>query len=60
MRRTLETFGYKVLTANDRTEALAIYAHKNNEISVVLTDMVIPFMDGPATIRALHRMNPKV
>lgn len=48
------------IAANDRTEALAIYAHKNNEISVVLTDMVIPFMDGPATIRALHRMNPKV
>jgi len=26
----------------------------------VLTDMVMPFMDGPATIRALQRMNPKV
>jgi len=22
--------------------------------------MVMPFMDGPATIRALHRMNPNV
>jgi len=57
---TLETFGYKVLTANDGTEALALYADKKNEIAVVLTDMVMPFMDGPATIRALHRMNPGV
>ena len=59
-RSTLETFGYTVLTASDGTEALALYADKKNEIAVVLTDMVMPFMDGPATIRALQRMNPKV
>ena len=59
-RGTLETFGYNVLTASDGTEALALYADKKNEIAVVLTDMVMPFMDGPATIRALQRMNPKV
>jgi PAS domain S-box-containing protein len=59
-RGTLETFGYKVMTASDGTEALAIYADHKNEIEVVLTDMVMPFMDGPATIRALQRMNPGV
>ena len=59
-RGTLETFGYTVLTASDGTEALAHYADKKNEIAAVLTDMVMPFMDGPATIRALQRMNPKV
>jgi PAS domain S-box-containing protein len=59
-RGTLETFGYNVLTASDGTEALALYADKKNEIAVVLTDMVMPFMDGPATIRALQRMNPHV
>ncbi|HEV8426316.1 MAG TPA: PAS domain S-box protein [Pyrinomonadaceae bacterium] len=59
-RGTLETFGYSVVTAADGTEALAIYADRKNEIAVVLTDMVMPFMDGPATIRALHRMNPEV
>jgi PAS domain S-box-containing protein len=59
-RGTLETFGYEVLTAADGTEALALYADKKNEIAVVLTDMVMPFMDGPATIRALQRMNPGV
>lgn len=59
-RGTLETFGYRVLTASDGTEALALYADKKNEIAAVLTDMVMPFMDGPATIRALQRMNPNV
>lgn len=59
-RGTLETFAYTVMTASDGTEALALYADKKNEIAIVLTDMVMPFMDGPATIRALQRMNPRV
>jgi PAS domain S-box-containing protein len=57
---TLETFGYRVLTANDGTEAVATYADNKSDIAVVLTDMMMPFMDGPATIRALQRMNPDV
>lgn len=59
-RGTLEAFGYQVLTASDGTEALAVYADRKNDVAVVLTDMVMPFMDGPATIRALKKMNPKV
>lgn len=57
---TLETFGYRALTASDGTEAIALYAQHKNDIAVVLTDMLMPFMDGPATIRALQKMNPKV
>ena len=59
-RSTLETFGYRVLTANDGTEAIALYADRKNEVAVVLTDMMMPFMDGPATIRALQKMNRAV
>jgi CheY-like chemotaxis protein len=59
-RGTLETFGYAVLTASDGTEALALYADNKNEIAVVLTDMMMPFMDGTATIRALQKMDPAV
>jgi PAS domain S-box-containing protein len=57
---TLETFGYRVLTASDGTEAVALYAEHRNEVAVVLTDMLMPFMDGPATIRALLKMEPGV
>lgn len=59
-RGTLETFGYRVLVASDGTEAVALYAEKKDEIQVVLTDMMMPFMDGLATIRALRRLNPHV
>ncbi len=59
-RSTLETFGYGVVTASDGTEAVALYAEHRNKIAVVLTDMLMPFMDGPATIRALQKMNSEV
>jgi PAS domain S-box-containing protein len=59
-KATLETFGYRVLTAADGTEALGLYAQHREEVAGVLTDMMMPFMDGPATIRALQKMNPQV
>lgn len=57
---TLETFGYQVLTAADGTEAVATYAQRKSEVALVITDMMMPFMDGLATIRALKRLNPQV
>ena len=57
---TLEMHGYRALTASDGTEAVALYAQHKDEIKVVLTDMMMPYMDGPATIRALQKMNPRV
>jgi hypothetical protein len=59
-RSTLETYGYKVITANDGVEALALYALKREEIRVVLMDMVMPIMDGTASIRALRKIDPQV
>ena len=58
--QTLQAFGYRVLTATDGAEALAIYAQKKDEIAVVLTDMTMPILDGLATIRALLRINPQI
>jgi two-component system cell cycle sensor histidine kinase/response regulator CckA len=57
---SLEKFGYKVLTAVDGTDALAIYAQQAPKISAVLTDIAMPYMDGVATIRALKKINPGV
>jgi CheY-like chemotaxis protein len=56
----LETYGYRALTAADGTEAVALYAQHKDEIEVVLTDLMMPYMDGPVTIRALQKLNPKV
>ena len=58
--QTLQAFGYRVVTATDGADALAIYVQHKDEIAVVLTDMMMPVMDGAATIQALTRINPGV
>ncbi|HEX5085953.1 MAG TPA: ATP-binding protein, partial [Blastocatellia bacterium] len=58
--RILETFGYRVLTADNGATALAVFAGHKDEIGVVITDMMMPVMDGLKTIRALRKLNPQV
>ena len=60
IRVTLEANQYKVLTASDGTEAVALFAQRGSEIKAVLVDIMMPYMDGPATVRALQRMDPSV
>jgi PAS domain S-box-containing protein len=59
-RQTLDNFGYRVLLAADGAEAAATYADHLQEIAIVLTDMMMPIMDGTATIHVLKRINPAV
>ncbi len=59
-RSTLERFGYRVLLAQNGTEAVALYAMQRSEIAAVITDMAMPVMDGAATIVALRTINPAV
>jgi PAS domain S-box-containing protein len=57
---SLETYGYKVLTASDGIEAIAVYAQHKEEINLVLMDMMMPQMDGLTTIRTLRKIEPHV
>jgi len=57
---TLERFGYRTLAADNGATALGIFASHKEEISVVITDMMMPVMDGPVTIRALRKLNPQI
>jgi len=59
-RQTLEAFGYRVVTATDGADAAAAFGRAGGDVAVVLTDLSMPIMDGPTTIRALRRMDPKV
>ena len=59
-KEMLETHGYRVLTAKDGPEAVATFSAHREEIKGVLTDMLMPFMDGPATIRVLKKLDPNV
>jgi PAS domain S-box-containing protein len=55
---TLTNAGYQVLTARDGAEALALYAQRWRDIQLVLTDLVMPGLDGVATIQGMRRLNP--
>src|SRR5262249_30262680 len=59
-RETLSAFGYRVMVAGDGAEAMAVFVAHKDEVKVVITDMMMPYMDGPATIRALRRLDQNV
>ncbi|HEY1123008.1 MAG TPA: PAS domain S-box protein, partial [Haloferula sp.] len=58
--RTLESFGYNVFLVANGNEALEVFLQHHHEIPVVITDMMMPGMDGVAVIRALEQINPHV
>jgi PAS domain S-box-containing protein len=57
---TLEAYGYRALSARDGAEGVAVYAEHKQEIRAVITDIMMPIMDGTATVLALKRINPHV
>jgi PAS domain S-box-containing protein len=58
-RQILESYSYKVLTAADGTEAITKFVEMKADVRLVITDMMMPYMDGAATIRAIRRIDPK-
>ncbi len=57
-RATLEKFNYRIVTATDGTDAMAIFAQQSSEIALILTDIAMPYMDGTALIRAVRKIDP--
>ena len=55
----LERWGYTPLLAEDGVSALALFAQHPLEIDLVLTDLVMPLMDGFMLSRALRKLNPE-
>ncbi len=60
MREALEEHGYKVFATSDSTVALDIYRRIFHETALVITDVVMPRMDGTELIRQIKKINPAV
>jgi CheY-like chemotaxis protein len=60
VQRALEAYGYRVMHSADGTEAIAQFAQHLDEVSLMLTDLMMPFMDGIALIRAVRRIKPEL
>ena len=58
-QRILERHGYRVLSAANGAEAVALYRREHAAISAIITDMAMPVMDGAATILAIRAIDPE-
>jgi PAS domain S-box-containing protein len=59
-RSALENYGYRVLSANGGVEAIALFAEKQKEIDLIITDLNMPFMNGNVIIAALRKIRPGI
>jgi two-component system cell cycle sensor histidine kinase/response regulator CckA len=57
--RALTRHGYKVLTANNGEEALEII-DLGDEIALLISDVVMPLMDGPTMVREARKTRPEL
>ncbi|MBX7457215.1 response regulator [Qipengyuania sp. 1NDH17] len=58
--RALTRAGYSVTTARDGEEGLAQVANGDIEFDLIVSDVVMPAMDGPAMARAVRKVKPKI
>ncbi len=56
--RILTTLGYRVLNASDANEALGILRDKGGSIALVITDMIMPSMNGQELTDHLRQIHP--
>jgi PAS domain S-box-containing protein len=56
----LENQGYRVLCSADGIEALAVYSDHQGQIDAVITDVMMPSMDGAGMTRVLRKLDRKL
>lgn len=58
--RTLEAHGYRTLVAADGREAIELIEGGGQRVDLVITDMMMPVMDGAATSAYLEEHHPGI
>jgi PAS domain S-box-containing protein len=56
----LKTHGYNVLPANNALSAIDIFKNLAGEIQLVITDIIMPLMEGKELIKNLKRIKPDI
>jgi DNA-binding NtrC family response regulator len=60
MRRVLEDGGFHVLTAENGRDAIKVSESHPGEIDVLVSDVIMPGMDGPALAEELKETDPNL
>ncbi|MFD2030437.1 response regulator [Ancylobacter dichloromethanicus] len=58
--RALVSRGYQVLEAGSGVEALEVMAEHPGEVDLILSDVVMPEMDGPTLLKELRGTHPDI
>ena len=58
--RALRNKGYKVIEARSGEAALDLVRNPGETINLLITDVVMPHMDGPGLVREVREINPKI
>ncbi len=58
IKETLSARGFKVITAGNPLDGLDLYRDKRGDIGLVITDMVMPAMDGGQLANCIRTINP--
>ncbi|HEX5959329.1 MAG TPA: ATP-binding protein, partial [Hyphomicrobiaceae bacterium] len=56
--RALSRQGYEVLEAGTGAEALEIMQHEQRRVDLVVSDVIMPEMDGPTLLKELRKSKP--
>ncbi|WP_048648771.1 cell cycle histidine kinase CckA [Nitratireductor soli] len=58
--RALSSRGYEVHEASSGTEALEVFNALNGKVDIVVSDVVMPEMDGPTLLVELRKVQPDI
>ncbi|MEO5773176.1 MAG: response regulator [Sphingomicrobium sp.] len=58
--RALTRHGYKVITADNGEEALEVLGRADEDIALLISDVVMPVMDGPTMVREARKTRPNL
>jgi hypothetical protein len=58
MSQILAALGYAVVTANNGLDALHLFHSEGEGISLIITDLRMPIMDGRETVERIRQLNP--
>ena len=58
--RGLRSRGYSVIEASNGVEAMEALEQKNGAVDLVVSDVVMPEMDGPTLLREMRARNPNL
>ncbi|MBE7185361.1 MAG: response regulator [Methylobacterium mesophilicum] len=58
--RALSSKGYRVLEASSGVEALEVFESVGGKVDIVVSDVVMPEMDGPTLLGELRKIQPDI